>query len=148
MKYKGKQMKKLLLAGLLLTPSFIVGGCQTTSMNQVMETSQSQVAIRSIQTRAFDTKDKTKTLRTIIATLQDLGFVIDKADEDLGTVSGTKLDGYQLRLTVTVRPRGEKQLLVRANATYNVTAVEDPEPYNQFFAALEKAMFLTAHQVD
>ena len=141
-------MKKLLLAGLLVTSSFAVSSCQTTSMNQVMETSQSQVTLRSIQTRAFDTKKKTKTLRTVIATLQDLGFVIDKADEELGTVSGTKLDGYQLRMSVTVRPRGTKQLLVRANATYNVTAVEDPEPYNQFFAALEKAMFLTAHQVD
>lgn len=141
-------MKKILLVGLLVMSSFTVSSCQTTSMNQVMETSQSQVALRSIQTRVFDTKNKTKTLRTVIATLQDLGFVIDKADNELGTVSGTKLDGYQLRMTVMVRPRGEKQLLARANATYNITAVEDPEPYNQFFAALEKAMFLTAHQVD
>lgn len=125
-----------------------LSGCQTTSMNQVMETSQSQVALRSIQSRAFDTTQKTKTLRTVIATLQDLGFVIDKADDELGSVSGTKLDGYHLRMTVSVRPRGKKQTLVRANATYNVTAVENPEPYQQFFAALEKAMFLTAHQVD
>jgi hypothetical protein len=44
-------------------------------------------------------------LRTVIATMQDLSFVIDKADAGLGTVSGTKLDGYQLRMTVTVRPR-------------------------------------------
>ncbi len=123
-------------------------GCQTTSMNQVMETSESQVAIRQIQTRAFDTTDRTKTLRTVIATLQDLGFVIDKADDELGTVSGTKLDGYSLRMTVTVRPRGSKQTLVRANATYNVTPVEDPQPYQQFFTALQKAMFLTAHEVD
>ncbi|GJL84907.1 MAG: hypothetical protein DHS20C02_06820 [Micavibrio sp.] len=113
-----------------------------------METSESQVAIRQIQTRAFDTTNNTKTLRTVIATLQDLGFVIDKADKELGTVSGTKLDGYQLRMTVTTRPRGKKQTLVRANATYNVTPVEDPEPYQQFFTALEKAMFLTAHQAD
>lgn len=125
-----------------------LAGCQTTSMNQVMETSGSQVAIRQIQTRAFDTTNKTKTLRTIIATLQDLGFVIDKADDELGTVSGTKLNGYSLRMTVTVRPRGEKQTLVRANATYNVTPVTDPEPYQQFFTALQKAMFLTAHEVD
>lgn len=122
--------------------------CQTTSMNQVMETSESQVQIRQIQTRAFDTTDRKKTLRTVIATLQDLGFVIDKADNELGTVSGTKLDGYSLRMTVTVRPRGKKQTLVRANATYNVTPVEDPQPYQQFFTALEKAMFLTAHEVD
>ncbi|MFQ5774169.1 MAG: hypothetical protein ACE5GS_06615 [Kiloniellaceae bacterium] len=109
---------------------------------------KSQVELRSFQTRAFDTIDKEKTLRTVIATLQDLSFVVDKADAILGTVSGTKLDGYQLRMTVTVRPRGETQMLVRANAQYNIQAVEDPEPYQHFFAALERAMFLTAHEVD
>jgi hypothetical protein len=87
-------------------------------------------------------------LRTVIATLQDLGFVVDKADETLGTVSATKLSGYQLRMTVTVRPRGEKQLLVRANAEFGDKAVEDPQPYQNFFIALEKAMFLTAQEVD
>lgn len=126
----------------------LLAGCQTTSMNQVMETSESQVQLRQVQTRAFDTTNKTKTLRTVIATLQDLGFVIDKADDELGTVSGTKLNGYSLRMTVTVRPRGKKQTLIRANATYNVTPVVDPQPYQQFFTALQKSMFLTAHEVD
>ncbi len=140
-------MKKNVLLPLVFV-CIALSGCQTTSMNQVMEASKSQVTIRQIQTRAFDTTDRTKTLRTIIATLQDLGFVIDKADDELGTVSGTKLNGYFLRMTVTVRPRGKKQILVRANATYNVTPVEDPQPYQQFFAALQKAMFLTAHEVD
>ena len=60
----------------------------------------------------------------------------------------TKLDGYRLRMTVNVRPRGKTQMLVRANAQYNLKAVEDPEPYQQFFAAFEKAMFLTAHYVE
>ena len=101
-----------------------------------------------MQSRAFETTDKIQTMRSVIATLQDLGFVVDKADDVLGTVSGTKLDGYQLRMTVTVRPRGETQMIVRANAQYNVTPVEEPGPYQQFFAALEKAMFLTAQQVD
>jgi hypothetical protein len=84
----------------------------------------------------------------VIATLQDLGFVIDKADSLLGTVSATKLDSYALKMTVSVRPRGGTQLLVRANAQYNIKAVEDPQPYQQFFEALQKAMFLTAHEVD
>ncbi|HYD32556.1 MAG TPA: hypothetical protein VEB64_17065 [Azospirillaceae bacterium] len=87
-------------------------------------------------------------LRTVIATLQDLGFVVDNADATLGTVSGTKLDGYALRMTVSLRPRGQAQTVVRANAQYNIVAVEDPQPYQQFFAALEKALFLTAQQVD
>jgi len=83
-----------------------------------------------------------------MSTLQDLGFVLDKADAILGTVSATKLKGYALRMTVTVRTRGKTQLLVRANAQYNLQPVTDPEPYRQFFASLEKAMFLTAHQAD
>ncbi|MBE2191334.1 MAG: hypothetical protein IAE63_04055 [Alphaproteobacteria bacterium] len=139
---------KLHLPVLLVTALVSLSGCQTNSMNQVMETSVSQVQTRQMQTRAFDTTDKKKTLRTVIATLQDLGFVIDKADNELGSVSGTKLDGYSLRMTVTVRPKGKKQTSVRTNATYNVTPVEDPQPYQQFFVALEKAMFLTAHEVD
>ncbi len=125
-----------------------LSGCQTNSRDQVLATSKSQVELRSIQTRAFDTTDKEQTLRTVMATLQDLNFVIDKADAVLGTVSGTKLDGYQMRMTVTVRPRGESQLLVRANAQYNIYPVEDPEPYQQFFAALERSMFLTAQNVE
>lgn len=122
--------------------------CQTNSRDQVLKTDKSQVELRSIQTRAFDTSDKSQALRTVMATMQDLGFVLDKADAVLGTVSGTKLDGYALRMTVTVRPRSETQMLVRANAQYNIQPVEDPGPYQQFFSALEKSMFLTAHKVD
>jgi len=118
------------------------------STRQILATQESQVKLRAIQTRVFDATDTDKMLRTVIATLQDLGFIVDKADHVLGAVSGTKLDQYILRMTVSVRPRGDTQLLVRANAQYNITAVENPEPYQQFFDALSKAMFLTAHPVD
>jgi hypothetical protein len=39
-------------------------------------------------------------------------------------------------------------MLVRANAQYNIEAVEQPEPYQQFFDSLSKEIYLTAHQVD
>jgi hypothetical protein len=132
---------------ILIVCLFSVAGC-TTTQQHLLDSDSSQVQLRSIQTRAFDTTDKETTLRTVMATLQDLGFVLDKADATLGTVSATKLSSYALRMTVTVRPRGETQLLVRANAQYNVKPVTDPEPYQQFFASLGKAMFLTAHQAD
>lgn len=136
------------VATLLLPFVLALGACQTDSRQQVLATDRSQVELRSVQTRAFDTGDKNLTVRTVIATLQDLGFVIDKADEQLGTVSATKLSGYALRMTVTVRSRGTAQIAVRASAQYNLTAVSDAQPYQQFFAALEKAMFLTANEVD
>ena len=133
----------------LLTIALCIGLTSCAPMSQrVLDSDQSQVALRQIQTRAFDTTDREKLLRTVIATLQDLSFVIDKADVQLGSVSGTKLDGYALRMTVSVHPRGASQLMVRANAQYNIEPVTDPEPYQQFFAALSKASFLTAQQVD
>lgn len=127
---------------------FVLASCQSSQHSRVLDSSESQVQLRQIQTRAFDTADKEATLRNVMATLQDLGFVLDKADLELGTVSATKLDRYQLRMTVTARPRGEKQMLVRASAQYNIHPVTDPEPYQQFFLALGKAMFLDAQQVE
>ena len=91
---------------------------------------------------------KAVAMSTIIVTLQDLGFVIDDADEILGTVSATKLKGYVLRITVSVRPRGDKRIIVRSNSQYNLQTVEDPEPYQQFFTALSKALFLEAQQLE
>jgi len=126
---------------------FLIAGCATMD-KRLLDSDSNQLRLRSIQTRAFETTDIEKTLRAVISTLQDLGFVVDKADAKLGLVSATKLDRYTLRMTVTVRPRGETHLLVRANAQYQVTPVVDPEPYQNFFFALQKAMFLTAQGVD
>ena len=138
--------KQILFLSLLIVLIMLISCAPSTK--QVLATKESQVKLRAIQTRAFDTTDRDKMLRTVIATLQDLGFIVDKADNVLGAVSATKLDRYTLRMTVSVRPRGETQVLVRANAQYNITAVEAPEPYQQFFDALSKAIFLTAHQID
>jgi hypothetical protein len=128
--------------------SLTLGGCVATMKDQVLDTNnETQLQKRSYQTRAFDTADKQKVLRAIISTLQDLGFIIDRADATLGSVSATKLDSYLLKITVTVRPRGD-QILVRANAQYNVTPVEDPKPYQDFFSSLSKSLFLQAQNVD
>ena len=129
----------------LMAPLF--GACQTNSKDQILATDKSQVALRAVQTRVFETSDSNKTVRTVIATLQDLGFVVDKADEKLGTVSATKLDGFAMRMTVTVRSRGAKVMAVRASAQYDLVAVSDAKPYQQFFNAMEQAMFLKANKV-
>jgi len=97
--------------------------------------------VRSYQTRTYDTNDKIRVLRAVMSTLQDLRFVIDKADDTVGVVSATKLDGYALSISVSVRPSGE-QMIVRANAQYNLKAIEDPGPYQDFFSALDKGLFL------
>ncbi|MCB1690863.1 MAG: hypothetical protein KDI33_20370 [Halioglobus sp.] len=140
-------MKRLFVSGLLALMPLYLAGCVNKPNDQIMA-GANQVELRSYQTRAFDTTDKPMMLRAIIATLQDLGFVIDQADEDIGAITGTKVSGYQIRMTVITRPRGETQLMVRANAYYNVDPIEDPAPYQDFFTSLSKSIFLTAHNVD
>jgi competence protein ComGC len=121
-------------------------GCVASASKGVMDTGdESQLKIRQMQTRYFDTADKKKSMECAIATLQDLGFVIDKASLDLGTVSATKLSGYNLRMTVNVVPRAGGRMMVRASAQFNVQVVDDPLPYQQFFDAFSKSMFLDAH---
>lgn len=137
-------MKYLLIS--ITTFALFLTGCATTNQ-RVLDSEQSQVQLRSIQTRTFETTDKDKTLRAVIATLQDLGFVIDKADETLGTVTGTKLNRYTVKMTVTVRSHNNG-VLVRANGQYNITPITDPIMYQNFFSSLEKAMFLQANAVD
>ena len=58
-------------------------GCVTTQQ-RLLDSDTSQVQLRSIQSRAFDTRDRAQFLRTVIATLQDLDFVIDGADDEEG----------------------------------------------------------------
>lgn len=125
----------------------LLAGCETTQ-ERLLDSNENQLALRQMQTRSYDTSDQKFVLVSVINTLQDLGFVVESADVDLGTVTASKLDGYALKMTVTARPRGESQMIVRANAQYGLKAVNEPEPYQNFFAALSKAMFLEANNVE
>jgi hypothetical protein len=51
-------------------------------------------------------------------------------------------------MTVTVRERNGERIAVRANACLNDEAIDNAQTYQDFFAALDKSMFLTLHKVD
>lgn len=125
-----------------------LNGCYSSANSVLDNSGKSQVEQRNYQSRVFNTTNKNQTLRTVIATLQDLDFIISKADETLGTVSATKYThNMPLKMSVSIRPRGTKQLVVRANAQYDIRAVEDPKAYQDFFNSLSKAMFLEAQEI-
>ena len=149
MKYKDKGRIMIRYRAIISSLIVVLTICSCVGKQKnILQAQESQVKLRSIQSRVFDTNDRGFLLRTIIATLQDLGFVIDDAEETLGTVTATKLKRYVLRVTVSVRPRGDTQMIVRCNAQYNLQTVEDPEPYQQFFTSLSKGLFLEAQQVE
>jgi len=53
-----------------------------------------------------------------------------------------------VRFTATIRTRGGSQLIVRASAQFYLQPVEEPGPYQQFFRALEQALFLQGQSVE
>lgn len=132
-----------------------LAACQQMPQEKLILSTKPPLELRAMQTRAFETTDKTKTMRTVIATLQDLGYKIDKVEPNAGTVSATKLSALQM--SVSVYPRGAAQLAVRSNAQVKIMAqqnntqnqVDDPEFYQKlFFEPLSKAMFLNALLVE
>jgi hypothetical protein len=53
-----------------------------------------------------------------------------------------------VRFTATIRARGDSQLIVRASTQFYLQPVEEPGPYQQFFRALEQALFLQGQPVE
>ena len=131
----------------LLISLALFAGCGTNTPVNIGG-SGTQLESRAIQSRQYDTLDKSLTMRSVIATLQDLGFTIDQADAELGAITATRYNKYVMRMTVTVVQRGEERVSVRANARIGENPVIDAETYQDFFAALDKAMFLTLQHVD
>lgn len=135
-------MKKFFICFLVLV---YLTGC--ASVHEDVLGTQTQLQMRNYQSRAFDTTDKDMVLRSVISTMQDLGFIIERADQALGTVSGTSFTYGASKLTVSVRQVG-KRIVVRANAQRGLQAIEEPLAYQNFFNALGQSLFLEAHEVD
>ena len=91
---------------LLLSLLIVIGGCATLPPADVTGAG-TQLQTRQIQTRGYNTLDKQMTMRSVIATLQDLGFTIDQADLALGVVTATRLHEYTMRMTVTIVEKGD-----------------------------------------
>jgi hypothetical protein len=108
---------------------------------------EAQMKLRSFQTRTFDVSDRQVALRAVIAVLQDLGFIIERANEPLGLVTAARFSEPNyleiVGVTVTVRPQANGRMMIRANAIHNNKPIEDPKVYQNFFASLERSLFIT-----
>ena len=87
-----------LMAGMGL--SLLLHGClspyelrhenQWDAREQIWLSEESQVKLRSAQSRVFDTNNRIAVLEAVVATVQDLGFMVAVLDEELGIISAKK----------------------------------------------------------
>lgn len=130
---------------------FFLASCveQKKTQARLFDSDKNQAELKKMQTRIFDTNDQDKILKDIISTFQDLGFVIDKTDIVLGMVSATCVKSYQdVRMTVTIRPKGDKQLIIRANIQFGTDTVLDPFQYTEYFKSLASTILLPMHNLE
>ncbi len=142
-------MKLENVAGILAVAVLVlIQGCAAPQPSpDLLTPTEAQMKIRSAQTRSFDLKDRQIAMRGVIAALQDLGFIIERANEPLGLVTAARFaepNFYDVvGVTVTVRAEADGHMMIRANAIYNNKPVEDPKVYQNFFATLERSLFVT-----
>lgn len=142
-------MKQRAVRGIfVLIGALLLHGCAAPEPTQdLLAPTEAQMKIRSVQTRTFDVKDRQLAMRGVIAALQDLGFIIERANEPLGLVTAARFaePNYLdvVGVTVTVRQQEAGRMMIRANAIYNNKPVEDPKVYQNFFATLERSLFIT-----
>lgn len=72
----------LLLAGL--------AGCSSEPPRDALKLSATSLANRQIQSRRFDTPDRVRMLTASASVLQDLGYVLDVSNADLGVLTASK----------------------------------------------------------
>jgi hypothetical protein len=142
-------MKLENVAGILAVAVLVlIQGCAAPQPSpDLLTPTEAQMKIRSAQTRSFDLKDRQLAMRGVIAALQDLGFIIERANESLGLVTAARFaepNFYDVvGVTVTVRSESEGRMMIRANAIYNNKPVEDLKVYQNFFTTLERSLFVT-----
>jgi len=65
---------------------------QWNSREQIWLSEESQVKLRAAQSRVFQTTDRRRTIEAIVATMQDLGFMVEVLDEEIGIISGKRFE--------------------------------------------------------
>lgn len=144
-------MKQYRVGGIVAIAILVtVLGCAAPQPSaDLLAPTEAQMKIRSVQTRSFDLKDRQVAMRGVISALQDLGFIIERANEPMGLVTAARFaepNFYDVvGVTVTVRHEAEGRMMIRANAIYNNKPIEDPKVYQNFFATLERSLFAIKH---
>jgi hypothetical protein len=88
-------MLRTFLTGLLMITALFLTGCETVSKAPLV-IEMSQIETRQLQSRTYDSSDTIEAIKSVIAALQDEGYLIDNANETLGVVTASREDGTEI----------------------------------------------------
>jgi hypothetical protein len=166
-------MKKIIIACCALC---LLCACSSSTVNGI-DPRMSQLQIREFQTRSFETTDTLLVMKALLNVLQDDFYIIKNADAALGVVTAAKEidvddrgfwgkalsdenDRWKKNAVVecsgTVSSHG-RQTRVRVNfqvktydnrgAIMEVVQVQDQKFYQEFFAKVDKGVYLAKEKL-
>lgn len=135
------------LAAILLVAVMLMGCASPPEPDpNLLAPTDEQTKLRTLQTRSFEVSTRDLAVRGVIVALQDLGFIIERANADMGLVTAARFAEPRysdvIAITVTVRPQDDGRMSIRANAIFNNKPVTESQVYQNFFASLERSMFI------
>ena len=77
-------MKKIYIMIMALAMTFILNGCASPDYSQYYKLSPEHLQVRQVQTGIYETNDEEQLLTASTHVLQDLGYIVEKTDFDLG----------------------------------------------------------------
>ncbi|WP_040363784.1 hypothetical protein [Commensalibacter intestini] len=110
------------------------------------QTSQT-LSLRAIQTRSFETTNMPKMLQNIASTLQDMGYIIGRIDNQIGFINATQFADNVTEITVNIQPQPHSMIVRVSARRNNIPMDNDPVFYQDFFNHLSQASFLNTNSI-
>ena len=160
-------MRQLVFLGVAL-PILVVGCASDGSVPPP----PTQLELRAFQTREYDTTDTKLVMKAMLNVLQDMGFIVNDADVELGLLTASKWTDIPhtkkeikrarkdeatlskslvLECTANISPfdnqsrvrvNFQKRILDERGGTMEARPVEDAAFYQTFFSKVDKGIFL------
>jgi hypothetical protein len=149
----------------------LAAGC-ATSESEPMQKPTTQAEVRNFQTRTFEAGDHALVMKAMINVLQDLNFIIKTADSQLGVLTAEKWSNIEhtkkelkkakkaeialpqsavIECTANVSVAGaqtrvraifQQRVMGPGGTVMEVTRVDDPAFYQEFFSKVDKGIYL------
>ncbi len=147
----------------------VLAGCST---GPDVKTPPTQLELRSLQTRSYETVDTQLVMKAMMNVLQDLGYAVKSADSDLGLLTAEKwtniaqkkkaikkaekagktlprMQTYECSANVSkfgnqcrVRVSFQRKILDDRGAILRVQTIDDAGFYQLFLSRVDKGIFL------
>ena len=138
--------------------------------SQRVEQPRTQLQTRDFQTRVYDTTDTRMVMKALLNVLQDDGFIIKNANDNLGLIAATKetenpdtpallwlrtellwdktfvvecsANVSEFGRQTKVRVNFEERSIDNRGAVSHVKQIDDAKYYRDFFARVDKGVFI------